>query len=301
MATGMTDKKAKAQTVATSSKNRRARKKRRTEISSSEEDSSDDGDSSSDGDANDSDNAVEDAPAELQTQQDAVAEIEHLRVRSRAPVPGDEKTAEDVVQTRMKLRQMQDLLVADGAAAVGDGGASESQDVAAVSSDDWLKLMLSQYGDDIDALRTGDSFLRSVYMVADLDNMEIGLATANHDNNDSEDIEVLSTGIPSAMTPASSLTWGAQSTSMFVQSGVQLSSIPASQSSYHFQSKMSTTTATTKRDSNMKTGTAVTSTSSSTVSSISSGSSNAANGNASMLNSMYSFTGSLFLLIAAII
>jgi len=151
----MTDKKAKAQTVATSSKNRRARKKRRTEISSSEEDSSDDGDSSSDGDANDSDNAVEDAPAELQTQQDAVAEIEHLRVRSRAPVPGDEKTAEDVVQTRMKLRQMQDLLVADGAAAVGDGGASESQDVAAVSSDDWLKLMLSQYGDDIDALRTG--------------------------------------------------------------------------------------------------------------------------------------------------
>ena len=161
--------------------------------------------------------------------------------------------------------------------------------------------MVGLQSSDGSSFTLGDSFLRSVYMVADLDNMEIGLATANHDNNDSEDIDVLSTGIPSAMTPANSLTWGAQSTSMFVQSGVQLSSIPSSQSSYQFQSKKSTTTATTKRDSNMKTGTAVTSTSSSTVSSISSGSSNAANGNAPMLNSMYSFTGSLFLLIAAII
>ena len=166
----MTDKKAQAQAVATSSKNRRARKKRRTEISSSEEDSSDDGDSSSDGDANDSDNAVDNAPAELQTEQDAVAEIEHLRLRSRSPVPGHEKTADDVVQTRMKLRQMQDLLVADGGATVGDRGANESRDVAAVSSDDWLKLMLSQYGDDIDALRTGAGDFRgeSVTLVAEL-------------------------------------------------------------------------------------------------------------------------------------
>lgn len=168
------------------------------------------------------------------------------------------------------------------------------------SSSDYCMVGLQSSG--ASSFTLGDSFLRNVYMVADLDNMEIGLATANHDNSDSEDIEVLSTGIPSAMTPASSLTWGAQSTSLFVQSGVQMSSIPASQSSYQFQSKKSTTTATTKRDSNMTTGAAVTSTSSSTVSSISSGNSkNAANGNNSMLNAVYSFTGSLLLLIAALV
>ncbi|ODQ45891.1 hypothetical protein PICMEDRAFT_146724 [Pichia membranifaciens NRRL Y-2026] len=171
MAAGMTDK--KTQAVATSSKNRRARKKRRTEISSSEEDSSDAADSSSsDDDAQDGDDAGHDSAADqqhvsagLHAEQDAGAEIDHLRVRTRAPAPADEKTAADLVQTRLKLRQMQDLLVADGDSAGDADGAAGT-----VSSDAWLQLMLSQYGDDIDALRTGAGDFRaeSVTLIAEL-------------------------------------------------------------------------------------------------------------------------------------
>lgn len=58
----------------------------------------------------------------------------------------------------------------------------------------------------------GDSFLRSVYYVADIDNYQIALALANLDST-SEDIDVISKSIPSATSaPDYSSTWATSST-----------------------------------------------------------------------------------------
>ena len=142
----------------------------------------------------------------------------------------------------------------------------------------------------------GDSFLRSVYMVANLENMEIGLALANYDNQENENIEVISSGIPSALTPASSLSWGAASTSLFVQTDVQMSSIPSSHSSFPFEA----TTLNTEQGTLTTTRTGATSTSISSVSSLPSrSSSNQASG--IKVNSMYSITIGFFIFIFSLI
>lgn len=75
----------------------------------------------------------------------------------------------------------------------------------------------------------GDNFLRNVYMIADYENMEIGLAVANHSASN-EDIQVVSTGIPNANQPVSSLEYGKSVTTLVVQSTIVTSSIPSSQS-----------------------------------------------------------------------
>lgn len=46
----------------------------------------------------------------------------------------------------------------------------------------------------------GDSFLRSAYVVYDLEDLEIGLAQANYDGADTSDIEVINSNIPSAVS-----------------------------------------------------------------------------------------------------
>lgn len=166
--------------------------------------------------------------------------------------------------------------------------------------------MVGLQSSDTATFTLGDSFLRNVYMVADLDNLEIGLAIANHDSND-EDIEVLSEGIPSAVTPATSLTWGAQSTTLAVQSNVQMSSVPSSQVTYNFSSTTSSSATATKKDNNVTTTktssnstTTSLSTSTSTVSSISSTNSrNAANSTG--FNSIYGLAGSLLLFVTALL
>lgn len=162
---------------ATSTRNRRARKKRRTDISSSEEDSSS---SSSSEEEQEEETQPErsaagtddDVRMDVETAQQSVTplggmEIEHLRVCS-ASRP-DDKTAADVVQTRLKLRQTQALSV--GSADEKDGEAdADEEGHSGPSSDAWLQLMLAEYGDDIDTLRktAGDFRGESVTLIAEL-------------------------------------------------------------------------------------------------------------------------------------
>lgn len=65
----------------------------------------------------------------------------------------------------------------------------------------------------------GDSFLRYVYMVADLENMNIALAQAAHGQT-GNDIELISDSIPSAISATSTSTFGGSNTVMNAVSGV---------------------------------------------------------------------------------
>lgn len=96
--------------------------------------------------------------------------------------------------------------------------------------------MVGIQSSDTDSFTLGDNFLRNVYMVADLENLEIALATADHDNTSTSNIEVMSTGIPSAVTPNSNMLWGQSSTVLSAQSNVQMSDMPESATSFLFQS-----------------------------------------------------------------
>lgn len=185
------------------------------------------------------------------------------------------------------------------------------------SSSSYCMVGLQSSGDSTFTL--GDSFLRNVYMVVDLENLEVGLATANYDSGESEDIEVMSTGIPNAVTPVNSMTWGASSsTALYVQSGVSMTAMGSKTSSASFQSKnASTATKKTTSSTSSSTSSSVTVTSSSentssdstssassssssvSVSSISTTSKN--NANSPKVNTAYGFTGSLFLIVAALI
>lgn len=163
---------------ATSTRNRRARKKRRTDISSSEEDSSSSSSSEEEQEEETqpersaAGNDDDDVRMDVETAQQSVTplggmEIEHLRVCS-ASRP-DDKTAADVVQTRLKLRQTQALSV--GSADEKDGEAdADEEGHSGPSSDAWLQLMLAEYGDDIDTLRktAGDFRGESVTLIAEL-------------------------------------------------------------------------------------------------------------------------------------
>lgn len=159
--------------------------------------------------------------------------------------------------------------------------------------------MVGLQSSETSSFTLGDSFLRNIYMVADLENMEIGLAVANYDDQESENIEVISSGIPSALTPATSLSWGSESTSLFVQSDIQMSSIPSSQSSSPF-GPTAPVTVNTGQGTLTTTRTRATSTSLSSVSSLSSTNSrNQANG--SKVSSVYGLTIGFFIFISALI
>lgn len=151
----------------------------------------------------------------------------------------------------------------------------------------------------------GDNFLRNVYMVADYAKMEIGLAVASHSNSSSTDnITVLTSGIPNAVSADSSLLWSS-SNSLTVQSNVQMSSIPTSQTSYSFQTN--TATSTSKGKAGKTTTTSKTSSStdnvestSISVSSISSQSSSHNVANTIGMNG-FSIIGTIFLLMSALL
>ncbi|KAG0679216.1 hypothetical protein C6P40_002284 [Pichia californica] len=178
------------------------------------------------------------------------------------------------------------------------------------STSSYCMVGLQSSGDN--SFTLGDSFLRNVYMVADLENLEIGLATAAYDNTE-ENIVIMSTGIPNAVTAATSLAWGASSTTLYVQSAASMTAMGSS-STNAFQSKDANTStkSSTTNNTNSSSSTATkttgkastntsTSTSSSsngsTVSSISTTSKN----NANSVKSTFGFASSLLFIVAALI
>ncbi|GMM32348.1 hypothetical protein DAMA08_050930 [Martiniozyma asiatica (nom. inval.)] len=130
------------------SSNRRSRKKRRTEVSSSEESDSSSSDAES---SNDKDEVMKDANVTLQEEEENLLEqnIDDMEL----PTQGT-KSTEDAITTRMKLEQLK---------------SSNFDESDAISSDEWLKKMLSQYGDDLDQLRQASDFKEdSVALIAQL-------------------------------------------------------------------------------------------------------------------------------------
>ncbi|GMG39949.1 unnamed protein product [Ambrosiozyma monospora] len=78
------------------------------------------------------------------------------------------------------------------------------------------QLGLMSSGDE--TLILGDSFLRNVYLVVDLEDNVVAMAPANLDSNE-EDIEAVDDSIPSAVSAASyATTWGDQATALSVLS-----------------------------------------------------------------------------------
>lgn len=132
--------------------------------------------------------------------------------------------------------------------------------------------MVGLQSSDASSFTLGDNFLRSVYMVADYENMEIALAIADHGNANTENIKVIQSSIPDAVTAPTSLVWGKEATSIAAVSGVSMSNIPDGTS---YSTAGSATGSTTRRG----TTTARTSTSDrDTVSTITSSSRNDAAG-----------------------
>ncbi|CCC69320.1 hypothetical protein NCAS_0C03300 [Naumovozyma castellii] len=71
----------------------------------------------------------------------------------------------------------------------------------------------------------GDTFLNNAYVVYDLDNLEISMAQAKWDQSSDEDIEVISSSVPSAVkAPGYSNTW---STTMSITSGGNIFTVNA--------------------------------------------------------------------------
>lgn len=147
--------------------NRRSRKKRRTEISSSEEDSSS---SSSDDDDDDNDDQhdkeeekvdkIEDDDIEMK---DIEEDKSNIGIDNLEIVNGNindynkdnyAKTDKDITQTRLKLRQIDDMNLIVNSKTFNNNNKNDEHDASGISSDEWLKLMLSEYGDDIETLRT---------------------------------------------------------------------------------------------------------------------------------------------------
>lgn len=86
-----------------------------------------------------------------------------------------------------------------------------------------------------DSFTLGDNFLRSVYMVTDYEKLEIALGVADHTTSNSENIQVMKSAIPNAVTPASSMLWGESATALSVATGAAMSDIPEGES-YSFTS-----------------------------------------------------------------
>lgn len=131
------------------SSNRRSRKKRRTEVSSSEESDSSSSDAES---SNDKDEVMKDVNVTLQEEEEENL-LEQNIDDMELPTQGT-KSTEDAITTRMKLEQLK---------------SSNFDESDAISSDEWLKKMLSQYGDDLDQLRQASDFKEdSVALIAQL-------------------------------------------------------------------------------------------------------------------------------------
>ncbi|CCH40806.1 Aspartic proteinase 3 [Wickerhamomyces ciferrii] len=81
------------------------------------------------------------------------------------------------------------------------------QDIVLRTSTSNSQCVLGLFESGDDSLILGDSFLRSAYVVYDLDDLEISLAQANYDSGDSQ-FEVISDSVPSASRASDySSTW----------------------------------------------------------------------------------------------
>lgn len=161
----------------TSSTNRRSRKKRRTEVSSSEEDSSseeeedEEEDDDDDADGKKKNKSEEKNNTILDTNNEANDNMEIDDLQMESVKSNNEKTEKDVLQTRLKLRQIDQIFKSNGKSNISVMGESNNDNSnTGISSDEWLIMMLSEYGDDIDTLRTTAADFRadSVSIIADL-------------------------------------------------------------------------------------------------------------------------------------
>lgn len=125
----------------------------------------------------------------------------------------------------------------------------------------------------------GDNFIRNVYLIQDFENYEIILGDVNH--GDDENIEILTSTIPSVASTASASAWSTSSQSLTVASTIETHAYSGSSTTRKSSSSSSSQARTTTTTSNTSDSESSSSSSSTTasVSSISStGSNNAANG-----------------------
>ncbi|TID22567.1 hypothetical protein CANINC_003342 [Pichia inconspicua] len=148
-----------------------------------------------------------------------------------------------------------------------------------------------------DTFTLGDNFLRSVYMVADYEKLEIALGIADHTNSNNENIQVIKSAIPNAVTPASSLLWGASATTLSVSTNAAMSDIPQGQSYSFTSGSIETGSPTTTRRTGID-STSITNTARATTSTVSSISSTSRNG--AVRNSFNNFAG-VGMLVAALL
>lgn len=184
----VTDIKLKKKNNQNKSQNRRSRKKRRTEISSSEEDSSN-SDSNDDIDECDdkNDGKVDKIKKDDIEMRDIDGDRSNIGIDNLKIVNDNSneyskynynKTDKDITQTRLKLKQIDDmnLLLNSKNSNSNDmkynnnNKINDEQDASGIKSDEWLKLMLSEYGDDIETLRTKAADFRgeSVSILAEM-------------------------------------------------------------------------------------------------------------------------------------
>lgn len=148
--------------------NRRALKKRRTEVSSSDEDSSSSSSSSNSSD-NDSD---KDEHMDIDVVEKEIVEkgekekidINSLQLDTDKS-KNNTKTEKDILETRLKLRQLDEHFKE-----LKNNGLGRNGGGIGISSDEWLVKMLEQYGDDIETMRTtaADFKGESIALLADL-------------------------------------------------------------------------------------------------------------------------------------
>ena len=151
--------------------NRRSRKKRRTEVSSDESSDSSSSDTSSSDNSDHSD--VETKDVEINNKEDTLMEdvVDTEDVNNNGDTAIDALQIEpslqdkrEVLKTRLKLQEVSAAL-----AGTLNGSNSSILNNLPIDSDEWMSLMVSNYGDDIDGLRqAGDFKDGSVALVAEL-------------------------------------------------------------------------------------------------------------------------------------
>lgn len=138
---------------------RRSRKKRRTEVSSSEDSSSSESEVEQQMEENDQEFRGEQVIIESAVDDSTHApSIKDLQIHNKNK---QEASNSDIVKTRLALNQ-----IAKAASTTG----TNTTVSGSVSADEWLNMMLGEYGDDIDALRTtaADFKGESIALLADV-------------------------------------------------------------------------------------------------------------------------------------
>lgn len=136
---------------------RRSRKKRRTEVSSSEEQTSSESEVEQQLEQMSTDAVANDAE-EITITAENIPSIDNLNLHNKNK---QSATTADIVKTKLALQQ-----IVDAASTIN----TDSTVSGTIPADEWLTMMLGEYGDDIDALRTkaADFKGESIALLADL-------------------------------------------------------------------------------------------------------------------------------------